>query len=306
MQSSRSARIAKEDIAPDWTNRWSHLFDLNGWQGLPGDRAWFLEHKWDILGQPELLLYEDKDDQIIFRAGGMYYIWGDGHHDLFVFRNNTTLPDILKALREERVGDLVSSEPLDHNHFAELMSDAYKLCLLLEVEQGRDRRREQSDRGGYPSLPLFKKTNRSTWTLNQSTGDNETATSDMYATDESSVEGESEGEDQSQDEDFGAEDALYLSEGGGESLGVDSTTGEDGGESQNGEEAKKSKDDEHTSESHDNGPAGKHQGGTGNIDQSQDEDGSGTEETSDPGKGEDGSVDADSTNNGDSGRSHDG
>lgn len=37
--------------------------------------------------------------------------------------------------------------------------------LFLELEQGRDRRKEQSDRGGYPPVSLFKETKRPTWTL---------------------------------------------------------------------------------------------------------------------------------------------
>lgn len=296
MEASRPITIADEDIPPEWTDVWSYYLELDRWQGFPGDKAWLLEHKWNILGQPELLLYNEL--AILFRAGGLYYLWGENYLNIFVFQANVTLPDILEALREDREGDLlISTRPLDHNYCAELMSDNYTVGLILESEQGRDRGKEQSDRGGYPPVSLFKKTKKSMWAINTAAGDNKTGMSHKDSTDdESSVEESGEDEGQSQDEEESSrEEDLHLSNDEDASLGADSKGSRDGGRSQGSQEAEKSKDDEHTSESHDDGLAEKHNVVTGSADQSQEEDESGPEETFHPGKGKDESLTADST-----------
>lgn len=76
------------------------------------------------------------------------------------------------------------------------MSDNYPMLLLQELEQGRDRRREQSERDGYAPVSLFKKTKRSTWAIDevQSPGDIKSDTSDTNSTEGgSSVEDSDEG-----------------------------------------------------------------------------------------------------------------
>jgi hypothetical protein len=200
--------LAQEDIPPDWTNRWAKYLLLNHWQGFPGDAAWSLRHKWNVLGQPELLLYHSRQDSVFFRVGGLYYLWGEDQHDLVVFRANTGLPDILEALRDHREGDiLVSTRPLPYNWCAESLGDNFALLSATEIDdRGKDRRREQMDRGGRPTGKLFKLTKKSTWILANSddttSADDETDSGDTSASDTTSSDNDpSTDEDESVSED---------------------------------------------------------------------------------------------------------
>jgi hypothetical protein len=140
---------------------------LNGWQGLPADRAWSFKHKWNFHSQPVLLLHHPETHAVLFRAGGLYYLWGSDHYGLFVFNPNTTLPDILEALRNRRQEDIIASdEPLDYNMSAESMGDNFSMLSYTETEErGKDRRSEQMDRGGHPPVKLFKLSDKSSWKL---------------------------------------------------------------------------------------------------------------------------------------------
>ena len=148
---------------------------------------------------------------MLFRAGGLYYIRGESHPDLFVFHTDIGLPDILEALRNHREADiLVSTPPLHFNWCADAVGDAFTLLSNLEIEdRGKDRRREQIERGGHPPVSLLKMTKTSSWILvNTDDLKNEDATDsvDTDASDATSSDsdcgtegdGNGDGDDQSQ------------------------------------------------------------------------------------------------------------
>ena len=139
----------------DWSDDWSKWKLWNSWQGLPGDRAWHLEHVHHILGRPEPLLYHVNEEAFIFRAGGLYFLWWAQEDDrLEVFDvPDVSLAEIVDLLQEQdwhRIRDLMPAGAQVQVASEEMMQH-YARQLDWELDTvGRNRWIEQKERGGVP------------------------------------------------------------------------------------------------------------------------------------------------------------
>lgn len=200
--SGGSARLAAGDMPHEWTNKWTYFGNLDKWQGFPNDKAWWIEHCWNFIGRPELLLYaRHNEGSTIFRAGGLYFILGED--DLYVFDASVTFPDVLDALRNDRMVDILLDQPLAINQGAQSQGGQFYSFFHWEInELERNRRNEQIERGGSPHSSIFGR-KRSAW-IYANPDYQKYAREECHPSDEESEE--TDGEDESGQDDQSSDD----------------------------------------------------------------------------------------------------
>jgi hypothetical protein len=147
--------LTMADLPAGWNNDWSNWTYWYEWQGLPGDKAWMLEHRDGFYGRPMPLMRSNSNDSALcFRAGGLLFLAHAEYMDrLRVYDPNFPLL--------QHTSDIGNSAAARHQgpfripaHFE--AQRYHSLCKTENEEIGRNRWVEQKQRGGVPPSALLK------------------------------------------------------------------------------------------------------------------------------------------------------
>ncbi|OBZ70873.1 hypothetical protein A0H81_09141 [Grifola frondosa] len=134
---------APDHIADGWNTDWEYCDRWTIFTGSVGSYAWLFERAHHFLGQPVPLL--QNEDLILFKAGGLLFLWVTDADELHVVDPGTTLDDMVVLIDHGGNLPLIQSSFV---HFKYREGWHYELWDWEVQVVGRNRWKELKDRGG--------------------------------------------------------------------------------------------------------------------------------------------------------------